>query len=82
MEYVTEDALDKWESGADFEIPDVTVRNEVSLFLFTPHTQAAWSWLNENVSEDSQWFASSLVVEPRYAPDLYHGLVEAGLVVR
>jgi hypothetical protein len=46
---------------------DVNVMNHGSLFLFQPRSDEAKSWLDENVSTESQWFGEALVVEPRYA---------------
>lgn len=60
---------------------DVTVVNDGTLFLFTPQTDAAREWLQENVQEDAMWFGGALVVEMRYAADLAMGLGSAGLKV-
>jgi hypothetical protein len=61
---------------------DVTVSNEGTLFLFRPLTSEARAWIEENVSEESQWFGDSLVVEHRYARDLAAGMIDAGLNVQ
>ena len=60
---------------------DVTVRNEGTLFLFTPETAEAKQWIDEHVSGESQWFGKALVVEHRFAEDLACGMLEAGLVI-
>jgi len=61
---------------------DVSIRNEGSLMLFRLETPAARAWRDEHVSEDSIDFGGALVVEPRYAADLAHGMMADGLVVR
>lgn len=60
---------------------DVMVRNEGSLVLFFPITEAARTWIDENVQEDAQWFGTALVVEHRYAGDLAQGMVNDGINV-
>jgi len=61
--------------------PDVLVRNEGSVFLFTPLTPAAKNWIAANVQPNAQWFGASLVVEHRYAADLAAVMREAGLIL-
>jgi hypothetical protein len=61
--------------------PDVRVRNEGTVFLFTPLTPAAKQWIAENVQPDAQWFGNALVVECRYAAEIAAGMREAGLVL-
>lgn len=61
---------------------DIEVQNHGSLFLLCPLNDAAGAWLEENVQSDAQWFASALVVEPRYVRDIVNGAREAGLEVR
>jgi hypothetical protein len=60
---------------------DVRVENHGSLFVFQPLTPAAQTWIEENVSEESTWWAGGLVVEPRYARDLAAGMLADGLRV-
>jgi hypothetical protein len=59
---------------------DVTVRNEGTIWLFRPLTDAAKDWINENVGE-SLWWCDSLACEHRYAPDLLGGMQDDGLIV-
>jgi hypothetical protein len=62
---------------------DVTVENHGSLFLFTPHTQAAKDWVSENVGLESwQWLGTGFAVEHRFALDLADGMLADGLEVR
>jgi hypothetical protein len=60
---------------------DVCIENHGSLFVFQPLTPAARTWIEENVSEESTWWAGALVVEPRYARDLAAGMLADGLHV-
>jgi hypothetical protein len=61
--------------------PDFTVRNEGSIFLLTPHTDAASEWLRSHVTGGAQWFGSSLVVEHRYLADLVRGIQSEGFSI-
>jgi hypothetical protein len=62
--------------------PDVLVRNEGSVFVFCPLTEAARNWIEDNVESESwQWFGSALVVDHRYAAALGLGMKDAGLVL-
>ncbi len=61
---------------------DVTITNHGSIILFQPNTAAASDWIRENVQTDeTQFFGSALVVEPRYAEDLALGMQSEGLEV-
>lgn len=53
-----------------------------SLWLVRPTNEEARKHLEENVSDEAQWWAGSLVVEHRYAGDLATSLGEAGYFVR
>lgn len=53
---------------------DVMVQCEGSIFLLTPISGEARSWLRDNVQPDAQWFGPALVVEHRYVEDLVEGL--------
>jgi hypothetical protein len=58
---------------------DFLVRDEGSIWLFTPLTPAASQFLSEHIHEDAQYFSDSLAVEHRYVYDLLLGLREHGL---
>lgn len=60
---------------------DVEITNHGSIFLFQPLTDSAREWIEENVSEDAQWFGGALAVEHGYAADLAIGMQGDGLVV-
>ncbi len=72
---------DNGSSPAPQTQPDILVENHFSLILFRLLTPAASQWVDENVSDDAQFFGGALVVEPRYARDLIDGIVAAGLAV-
>lgn len=60
---------------------DVEVENHGSIVLVRPVTADASAWIDENVSDEAQWFAGALVVEPRYVAHLLDGMAAAGLTV-
>jgi len=61
---------------------DFTVRNEGSIFLLTPHTDAARAWVEEHLPADAQTFGPAIVVEHRYIGDIVAGIQADGLEVR
>jgi len=60
---------------------DITVRNEGSLVLIIPETDAASEWLDEHLSDEVTYWCGALVVEPRYFLDLLCGMESDGLVI-
>jgi len=60
---------------------DVLVYLDSSLSIVKPQTDGARDWISEHISEDAQWFAGGVVVEPRYLEDVVVGMREDGLVV-
>ena len=58
---------------------DFVVRDEGTIWLFTPLTPAALQFLSEHIQDDAQYFGDSLVVEHRHVEDLLLGLSEHGL---
>jgi len=65
---------------------DVTIKFAPQLAgtidFFTPHSDEAVEWVDENVETDGwQWVGSSLAVHYRYSDDLIRGLLDAGLTV-
>ncbi len=60
---------------------DVDLARHGSIDLLTPLTPQAQTWMDENISNDAQWFGSALAVEPRYAPDIVQGMIDDGLAV-
>lgn len=63
------------------ENPDVLIRNEGSIWLFTPMSDDGRQWIENNVDREAQWFGGSLVCEHRYGPDLAEGMIDYGLNV-
>jgi len=59
---------------------DFVVRDEGTIWLFTPLTPAALQFLSKHIQEDAQYFGDSLAVEHRYVEALLHGLQEHGLM--
>jgi hypothetical protein len=62
-------------------MPDFTVRDEGSIFLLTPETDAGRAWANDNLSEDAMTFGSAIVVEHRYIGAIVEGILADGLEV-
>jgi hypothetical protein len=57
---------------------DFVVRDEGTIWLFTPLTPAALRFLCEHIQEDAQYFGDSLVVEHRCVEGLLVGMKELG----
>jgi hypothetical protein len=62
---------------ADFE-----VSGGGSLYILTPLNSDARQHLEENISEESQWWAGGVAVEWRYIQPLVENLRAEGYVVR
>lgn len=60
---------------------DIHVENNGSLWLIRPLTDAGREWIDENVSDDSQWIGGALAVEPRYVQALVEGMQLDGLEI-
>jgi hypothetical protein len=63
---------------------DFLFQNHGSVCLLQPLTPAGESWFNEHLPIDSpeaQFFGDSMVIEPRYVPDILAGIVNDGLRV-
>lgn len=58
---------------------DFVLRDEGSIWLFTPLTPAALQFLSEHIQQDAHFYGDSLVVEHRYVDVLLLGLQEHGL---
>ena len=58
---------------------DFVVRDEGTIWLFTPLTPAALQFLSEHIQDDAQYLGDSLAVEYRFVYDLLLGLRERGL---
>jgi hypothetical protein len=64
--------------------PDFTIRDEGSILLLTPHTEAARAWVSEHIGADNgyQPYWPTVLLEPRYFEPIYQGLTRSGLSVR
>ena len=62
--------------------PDFRCENHGSVFLLTPITQSAQSWVEENLQSDAQWFGGGVVVEHRYIWAILEGIQNEGLAVQ
>lgn len=61
--------------------PDILIRDEGTIVLFTPSSRRAQKWVKENVQTESwQWMGrSSFAVDHRFAQDLISGMEADGL---
>jgi hypothetical protein len=66
-------------SPTEHPVFDFVVRDEGTIWLFTPLTPVASQFLFDHIHEDAQYFGPSLAVEHRYVYDLLVGLREHGL---
>jgi hypothetical protein len=62
---------------------DFILRDEGSIVLLTPCTDAAHEWLDENIGQDNgyQPMWPTVVIERRYAQDILEGVIAEGMVV-
>jgi hypothetical protein len=61
---------------------DVVISDEGTIVTFTPLTDEARDWFDDNVhSESWQWLGRALGVDHRLASDLVAGIADAGLRV-
>jgi hypothetical protein len=58
---------------------DALVSGHGSIYLVRPVSEAAETWIDDNVQDDAQWFGHSLAVEHRYILDLIDGMQASGL---
>ena len=58
---------------------DFIVRDEGTVWLFTPLTPAALQFLSEHIQENARYFGDSLAVEHRCVEEFLHGLRKHGL---
>lgn len=62
--------------------PDVTVRNDGSIWTFTPRTVQGEEWIDRKVlSESWQWMGDVLCVDWRFGEPLVRGMQGDGLSV-
>ncbi len=69
-------------SSGSSPTPDFIVENHFTIFLLTPLTPAANSWIDEHLPEDRMTFAGAVVVEHRYIADIVRGAIADGLAVK
>ncbi len=58
---------------------DFVVRDEGTIWLFTPLTPSALQFLSEHIQNDAQYFGDSLPVDHRCVEGLLRGSQEHGL---
>ena len=70
------------QSGSSPTAPDFLVENHGSIFLLTPLTPAANSWVDEHIPLGALRWGGAIVVEHRYIADIVRGIQTDGLTVR
>lgn len=61
---------------------DFTINDQGSVVMFTPLTDAATAWVDENVAlEGWQWLGNSFAVDHRIAQALVDGIEAEGFTV-
>lgn len=60
---------------------DFSVSNHGSILLLHPRSEAAKSWVEDNLPEDRQEWCGAVVVEPRYLDNIARGIVDDGLSI-
>lgn len=63
--------------------PDLEIRNEGSIFLVDPRTDAGAKWIGELIegNEEVHFFGQALVVEHRFIEEIVGYAIDAGLKV-
>ena len=69
-------------SSGSSPTPDFLVENHFTIFLLTPLTPAANSWVNENLPEDRLTFGGAVCVEHRYIAEIVRGAIADGFQVK
>lgn len=63
-------------------VVDLKVRNEGTIYLLTPCTDAGRDWVKEHIPEDAiRWSKESVVIEHRFIEDIVNGAINDGLEV-
>ena len=75
------DCGDTYASSFPAEEPDIQVRNEGTVMVFTPLSEAGKAFISALETEDWQWMGPSLVVDHRPAYDLLEAMKSEGLEV-
>lgn len=60
---------------------DFTLAGGGTVYLLTPRTDAARTWLDDHVSAEAMYLGTSLAVEHRYIVHLLEGIQNDGLTV-
>lgn len=65
----------------DIRPADIGIRDEGSIYLLTPLTEAGRDWMREHLPEDATRFGPATVVEWRFLNDIAQGMIDDGPVV-
>ena len=67
--------------GRNMLKPDFKLRNEGSIQLLTPITEAAHEWIEEHLLGDCRWFGMAVAIETNYADPILNGIKNDGLTI-
>ena len=71
------------QSGTSPTKPDFLVEDQGSIFLLSPQTDPARTWIDEHISREGfQPYWPVVVIEHRYVSDIVAGIQGDGLAVR
>jgi hypothetical protein len=60
---------------------DFSIRDEGSVVLLYPESDAAEAWAEAHISDEALHWAAAVVIEHRYVQDILDGIRADGLVV-
>ena len=60
---------------------DFYVIDHGNIVSLVPSSPPAKDWVQEYLPEDALWHGRGVVIEHRYWPDIYAGILDAGLSV-
>jgi hypothetical protein len=60
---------------------DFLFRQDGSIALLTPRTEAAREWAGEHLPADAMTWGGAIVIEPRYVHDILTGILRDSLTL-
>ncbi len=61
--------------------PDFEAVHHGTIVMLAPRTPAAHEWCADYLPSDALWLGGAVAIEPRYFPDIYEGITDAGLKI-
>ena len=60
---------------------DFTLQNEGTIYILTPHSEAAQEWVDEYLPDDAMTWGTGIIVEHRYIETIATAIVADGLEI-